>query len=325
MESRTMVLEGELDFNVPLANKPCTTWYTIFGDLKSGSRPLVCLQGGPGMPHNYMRPLKNIAISHGVPIIMYDQLGSGKSTYLPEKAGDGEFRTVDLFLSELENLLSKLGIQDDYDLLGQSWGGMLAASHAIRQPQGLHRLILADTLTSMDSWVDAVNGLVDELPDNIKETIKNDQKGKTTDPEEFQAAMQVFYEKHFCRVKPFPDDLNHCFAAVVADPTVYFTMCVPLPTPCLIQVLTSVRHGTSEFLVIGTLQGWTIEAELRKINVPTLLINCEYDPATDKVMKPFFKAIGKVKWVRLKESSHMPQFEQLEEFLEAVTSFIRSV
>jgi hypothetical protein len=26
-------------------------WYTIFGDLKSGVRPLVCLHGGPGAAH----------------------------------------------------------------------------------------------------------------------------------------------------------------------------------------------------------------------------------------------------------------------------------
>lgn len=55
--------------------------------------------------------------------------------------------------SRLDNVLTRLRIQSNYDLLGQSWGGMLAASHAIRQPPGLHRLILADTLASMSSWV----------------------------------------------------------------------------------------------------------------------------------------------------------------------------
>jgi pimeloyl-ACP methyl ester carboxylesterase len=83
---------------------------------------------------------------------MYDQLGIGKSTHLPEKMGDGKFWTVELFLAELNNLLSHLGIKDDYDLLGQSWGGMLGASHAILQPKELHRLVIADSPADMKMW-----------------------------------------------------------------------------------------------------------------------------------------------------------------------------
>jgi len=38
--------EGEVDFNVKDAGKPCKTWYKIFGDLNAGKRPLVTLHGG---------------------------------------------------------------------------------------------------------------------------------------------------------------------------------------------------------------------------------------------------------------------------------------
>ena len=117
--------EGTLDFTVQGIDEPCKTWYTIFGSLTDSVRPLVVLHGGPGVPHYYLLPIADIATKYGeAPVIMYDQLGCGNSTRLPEKAGDGAFWTVDLFLSELENLLTKLGIIDDYDLLGQSWGGM---------------------------------------------------------------------------------------------------------------------------------------------------------------------------------------------------------
>lgn len=79
---------------------------------------------------------------------MYDQLGCGRSTHLPEKKGDESFWTIKLFLLELDNLLSHLGIQDDYDLLGQSWGGDLAADYAILQPKGSKRLVLASAPAS---------------------------------------------------------------------------------------------------------------------------------------------------------------------------------
>jgi L-proline amide hydrolase len=65
MASEIPVFSSELDFPVPSASKPCRTSYTIFGDLKSGVRPLICLHGGPGVPHNYLLPIKQIAAIHG--------------------------------------------------------------------------------------------------------------------------------------------------------------------------------------------------------------------------------------------------------------------
>jgi pimeloyl-ACP methyl ester carboxylesterase len=100
---------------------------------------------------------------------MYDQVGCGRSTHLPEKFGDGSFWTIDLFLSELENLLSHLGIQDDYDLLGQSWGGILASELAVRQPTGLKKLILANALAS--SKQSRHNNLSIYIPEPIKPGI----------------------------------------------------------------------------------------------------------------------------------------------------------
>ena len=48
-------MEGHLDFVVPGVDKPCKTWYKVFGDLKtSARRPLVILHGGPGVVHNYL-------------------------------------------------------------------------------------------------------------------------------------------------------------------------------------------------------------------------------------------------------------------------------
>jgi proline-specific peptidase len=205
-------------------------WYTIFGDLKSGVRPLVCLHGGPGAAHNYIRPIRYLATTHSIPVILYDQLGCGKSTHLPEKNGDGKFWTVSLFLAELDNLLSHLGIKDDYDLLGQSWGGMLGASHAILQPKGLHRLVIADSPADMKMWVIAADGLRQQLPPDVQNTLLKHEKDGTTDSPEYEAAMEVFYDRHVCRVKPKPKDWTDTEAAIKEDGTVYLTMYVSFPS-----------------------------------------------------------------------------------------------
>ena len=280
--------KGTVDFAVPGIEQPCKTWYTIFGSLSSSKRPLVVLHGGPGVPHYYMLPLKDINTIYGTPVIMYDQIGCGNSTHLPEKMGEGEFWTVQLFLDELNNLLSKLNIQSDYDILGQSWGGMLGACHAVRQPKGLRRLIIADSPASMKLWVQAADRLRAQLPPDVQETLTKCEKEGRTETEEYEKAVFVYYEKHLCRVKPMPEELMKAFDDMKKDQTVVLTM-----------------NGPSEFFITGTLKTWSIIEELHKIVVPVLLINGKYDEAQDEVVQPFFEEIAKVKWCRFAESSHV--------------------
>ena len=98
-------------------------WTWLIGDLHSGKRPLVALHGGPGVSTDYLFAYSNITVLYGIPVILYDQLGAGRSTHLPEKLGDASFWTIQLFLDELDNLLTHFKIKDDYDLLGHSWEG----------------------------------------------------------------------------------------------------------------------------------------------------------------------------------------------------------
>lgn len=218
------VTEGEIDFHVPAAGKPCKTWYKVFGDLSSGKRPLVLLHGGPGATHFYLLPLKALAKQYGIPVVFYDQLGNGNSTHLQEKNGDTDFWTEELFRDELTNLLKALGINKDYDLLGQSWGGMLGSAFASYRPAGLHRLIISNSPASMPLWMVACNKLREGLPKDVQETLSKHEADGTTDSEEYEAAVDVFYAKHLCRVKPMPQDAVDSLEWIKKDPTVYHTM-----------------------------------------------------------------------------------------------------
>lgn len=82
---------GTLDFKVEGIEKPCKTWYIVFGGLDNAKRPLVVLHGGPGLPHDYLLPIARLAGTEHIPVIMHDQLGYGLSTLLPEKMGDSAF------------------------------------------------------------------------------------------------------------------------------------------------------------------------------------------------------------------------------------------
>ncbi len=278
------------------------TWYRVSGDLQSALTPLVVVHGGPGGSSDYVLALAELSTT-GRPVIHYDQLGGGRSTHLPE-LGAG-FWTVDLFLDELDNLLTHLEIRDRYLLLGQSWGGMLGAEHAIRNPKGLRALVLSNALASSALWSSEAGRLRSEMPREVVETLlRHEAAGTLSDPE-YLAASQAYYDKHVCRVKPTPPDYVRTMDYVAQDPTVYATM-----------------WGPSEFFCNGTLKEWSVVDHLHLITAPTLLVSGRFDESTPAVNQPFFDNIPDVRWEILEQSSHMPFFEEPARYLKIIGSFL---
>ena len=289
------VQEGYADF------QGHQTWYRITGELASGRLPLVVAHGGPGCTHDYVDSFKDLA-ERGWPVVHYDQLGNGRSTHL--RGIDPGFWTVALFLDELDNLLRHLGIRQ-YVLLGQSWGGMLAAEHGVRQPEGLRGLVIANSPASMALWREAAAGLRAELPVEVQATLERHEAAGTTDSPEYRAASEVFYARHVCRVQPLPVEVARTFAAIDADPTVYHAM-----------------NGPTEFHVIGSLRDWSVIDHLPRIQVPTLLISGRHDEATPASVEPFERLIPDARWRIFEHSSHMPHVEEREACMATVAVFL---
>jgi L-proline amide hydrolase len=278
------------------------TWYRVTGDLETGKTPLVVLHGGPGAAHNYTLSIAGIA-AQGRAVVHYDQLGIGNSTHLPERGAD--FWTVQLFLDELDNLLAALGIAGRYHVLGQSWGGMLAAEHAVRRPPGLRGLVIANSPASMHLWLSEANRLRDELPAEVQRTLLAHEAAGTTDHPDYKAAEDVFNARHVCRIVPNPPEVAETFALIDADPTVYHTM-----------------NGPNEFHVVGTLKDWTVIERLDRITAPTLLVSGRYDEATEATVQPYADRIPDVRWTIFENSSHMPHVEEEASYLRLVGAFL---
>ncbi len=282
------------------------TWYRITGALDSEKLPLVVAHGGPGCTHDYVEAFKDLAALDGRAVIHYDQLGNGNSTRLPDMGPD--FWTVDLFLKELDSLLKHLGIKERYAYLGQSWGGMLGAEHAVLQPAGLKALVIANSPANMHTWVAEANRLRRELPAEVQETLlQHENAGTLTDPEYIRAS-RVFYDRHVCRLNPWPKEVARTFAIMDEDNTVYRNM-----------------NGPTEFHVIGTMKDWTIEDRLSRIQAPTLVISGRYDEATPVVVKPYVENVPNNQWVLFEESSHMPHVEERDLCMKTVSAFLNNV
>lgn len=278
------------------------TWYRISGDLGAGKAPVVILHGGPGVAHNYVDSYKLLALQ-GRAVIHYDQIGCGNSTLLPEKGAD--FWTPQLFIDELENLVDHLGIRPAFHVLGQSWGGMLGAEYGVTRPKGLKSLTIANSPASMKLWVEEANRLRAAMPVEIQDALNRHEKAGTTSDPEYQQATMAFYERHVCRVVPFPPEVTETFEQVARNPTVY-----------------NVMNGPNEFFVIGTLKTWSIIDRLPAIEVPTLIISGRHDEATPATVQPYKDGIKGSRWEIFEHSSHMPHVEEKEKCMQVVGAFL---
>jgi len=280
------------------------TWYRVVGDLDPSAAqvPVVVLHGGPGACHDYTEPIADLLHESGRTAVLYDQIGCGSSTHLPE--APVELWTVDLFKRELGLLLDHLGIAGRYSLVGQSWGGMLAMDWALDPRPGLVAMVVADSPASIPLWVAEANRLRADLPPEVEATLRRHEEAGTTSTPEYKAAVDVFYARHLCRVEK-PECLVRGDAKMDADPTVYHTM-----------------NGPSEFHCIGTLKDWDITDELHRIDVPTLLVSGRHDEATPLIVSTIHERIRGSEWVLFEESSHLPHIEEPEGFRNAVAAFL---
>ncbi|KAI0048203.1 proline-specific peptidase [Auriscalpium vulgare] len=283
------------------------TWYRVVGDLKAGHRPVVILHGGPAFPSVYLHAHDELYTSQGIPVVYYHQLGCGNSTHLPEKPK--EFWTVELFIAELENVLPKLNVGDDFDLLGHSWGAMLATEYvAARQPAGLKRLVLANGPASMALYKACAAKLMasDRYPPGFLDAMRKHEEELTVASAEYQGGSYLYLQKHTCTVDPWPQELQAAFGELLKDPTV-------------------LRALFGDFILScnGNLVGWSVEDKVAKIAYPTLVINGSEDTAQDECIAPFFHGIPKVRWVRYAKSSHMPWFEEREVYFRDLRDFLK--
>jgi L-proline amide hydrolase len=281
------------------------TWYRVTGENEEpGKHPVLCLHGGPGASWNHMEPYTELA-AEGRRVICYDQLGCGNSAVTAEH--DPSMWTTELFVEEVAAVRDYLGL-DRCHVLGHSWGGMLGMAYAITRPAGLVSLIVESSPPSVPFWLTELARLRADLPAEVEEVLRRHEAARTTDSEEYARTMAVFYDRHVCRLRPYPDWLDRTFAAIDANPEVYHTM-----------------NGPSEFHVIGPLKDFDITADLGAIEAPTLLFCGEFDEVTPATVAVAHDLIGGSQFVVLPGCSHISQAERPDLALGLVRGWLAGV
>jgi proline iminopeptidase len=110
--------------------------YTIIGEGK----PLLLINGGPGYSSHHFEAIgKQISDSTQRRIILFDQRGTGKSEL---ETIDSTTVNMELMVKDIEVIRNHLGI-DNWDVMGHSFGGILAMFYAAEYPTRISKLILS--------------------------------------------------------------------------------------------------------------------------------------------------------------------------------------
>ncbi|MFP6743472.1 MAG: proline iminopeptidase-family hydrolase [Alphaproteobacteria bacterium] len=274
-------------------------WYRENGGRHHGAVPVLCIHGGPGLSHEYMLPLADLADERRV--IFYDQLDAGKA----DRPGDPANWRVERFVAEVDAVRRALDLEQVI-IVGNSWGGTIAAEYAIGRPAGLAGLVLSSPLINAHRWIADNTAYRHQLPADVQAALDEHEAAGTTDSAAYQAAVDVFSGRHGCRMDPLPDYVLRAFDALNAE--CYGTM-----------------WGPSEFTATGILADYDCSKRLHRIEAPTLFTCGEFDEAAPHSCHEYAALVPGAAVTVIDDASHMAFAEKRDEYMALMRGFIARV
>jgi proline-specific peptidase len=273
-----------------------SVWYGVVGD--GDGIPLLCLHGGPGIPHDYLEPLGGLGDTR--PVIFYDQLGCGRS----KGPTDPSLFTIDRHIAELDAVRGALDLAEVH-ILGQSWGGTLAISYALGRPAGVRSYLFSSPSFSTPQWERDADRLRSGLPADVERTLRrHEERGWTSCPE-YIAASLVYYKRHVCRLDPWPDCFERAFAA---EGPQY-----------------KIMWGPNEFRCVGTLKEFDVMDQIATVTTPSLFTCGRHDEATPETIQQCCELMPDAEMAVFADSSHTSHIEETDRYLEVTADYLARV
>lgn len=264
----------------------------------AGDEVVFCLNGGPGLPCDYLREAHSCLADNGYRVVAFDQLGTGES----DRPQEPSLWTIDRYVEETETVRKALGLGKVH-LLGHSWGGWLAIDYALAYPQNLKTLILENTVADMPHLISELERLRSALGSETVGMMQKHEAQGTLDHPEYMAAITILNYRHVCRLADWPAPVKRSLDDWNMGP--YGTM-----------------QGPNEFLYTGNLKDWNRLADLPRIAVPTLVTVGENDELTPACALRMKLALPEAELKVFANASHMPFYEQPQSYYPVLLDFL---
>ena len=278
---------------------------------RMGNNPkmrVLLLHGGPGGTHEQFGNFDGYLPNEEIEYIYYDQLDS----YYSDKPNDSTLWTTEHFVEEVEQVRKALNLtKDNFYLLGQSWGGILAMEYALKYQDNLKGLIVSNMVASVPEYNKYAHEVLGpKLPNDVLKEIKEIEANKDfANPRYEELLMEHFYTEHILRkpLEEWPKSVHLLFEHLNSDIYIYM-------------------QGPSEFGITGdaSLKDWDISGKLKDIKVPTLMLGAKHDTMDPKYMEWMATEVQNGRSITT-NGSHLSQFDDPETFFPAVVNFIKDV
>ncbi|MEO1045988.1 MAG: proline iminopeptidase-family hydrolase [Pseudomonadota bacterium] len=240
----------------------------INGDLTSDAIPVIFLHGGPGGVHNGFAAMLGLANER--PVIMYDQLDSGRS----DQPNDPDNWRVERFVDTLETIRQTLNV-DRWHIVGQSWGSAIALEYTARYPQHSVSTVLGGTFISTPHWITDANLLIADLPEEKLPVLEACESDNPPPAEQCRAVFTMLYSRYYQRVPS--SEAARAYAVRIGGNG---------PNPIIYRGM----WGPSEFSSTGILKTYDATHLLRKVDGKRILFLIgQYDSARIDTVQDFVR------------------------------------
>ena len=253
-----------------------------------GTVPLVVVNGGPGLTHAYM--MQNDVwnrLSQHREVVFFDQRGVGRSVVRRADAP----QTLEAEIADVDAVRSALGAPR-IDVLGDSFGGLIALGYTLAHPEHVRRLVVSDGLPTLRNMA---HPLPDIFPD-LDEAAAAREKSLAP-----QAAAEVDLRTH----------MRECFY----DPDLAARYLAHFPN---LTIATAVGDRLDR-----SAEAVDLTPDLHRITAPTLVLTGRFDlnvaPITAWRMA---HAIPGARFHVFERSGHLPSYEEPDAYVATVNAFL---
>ena len=271
----------------------------FYRTIGEGPQTVLFLHGGPGFSLEYFVPDVH-PLARNRRLILYDQRSSGRSTLIKEPTRN----TVDDFVEDLEALRESLEL-NELNLIGHSWGSLLAGMYAVEYPSNVNRMVLVgSTAPAPGDWRDDVDPASRIDPEHLQvarthlDTFE-DNPGSMTD-------CWNYWMIHGRGYHSSAQDAQRIWGNICDRPEEKF-----VKREVLFEGL-----GFPEDLP-------DIRDDLTTVHAPTLVIHCKDGPIPVSAAEEWVDALPNAELFLLPTGGHLPWVDRPSVFFPAVDAFLR--
>lgn len=276
-------------------------WTISFGK----GDPLFLIPGGPGSAHIGMRSFDSLY--NGSTLIYYDGFGRGKS----DTAKDVKEYSLKRDIDDLEVLRKLLGFKK-INVLGHSYGTVVAQGYAIRYPQNVGHLILSAPFHSNAMWQENDDNSNREIKANYPEVwdtlmIIRKQGFKSSD-----SLHQAIYGR-----------VPYAFLYAYNPNNFINRGRVPYPNRYNSKLYYQMVGKDGDFIVESDIGSFDYRKDLKNLKMPILIVAGRFDRvAVPWMMVKYKEYCPQAQFVLFEKSGHNTFIEEPGKTFELIKTFL---